>query len=82
MSDNSNPKNYRLYANAAFGAPDDDLKPEAKAYGIKPFTSLISDWSSASGTTSTSHNHSLTVKSGSASSLPPYYALAFIMRVE
>ena len=30
---------------------------------------------------SSSHTHSLTgVKSGSASSLPPYYALAFIMR--
>ena len=81
MSDNTNPKNYRLYANAAFGAPDDNLKPENKAYGIKPFTSMISDWSSASGTTSTSHAHSLTAKSGSASSLPPYYALAYIMRV-
>ena len=31
---------------------------------------------------SASHTHSLTgVKSGSASSLPPYYALAYIMRV-
>ena len=30
---------------------------------------------------SASHTHSLTgVKSGSASSLPPYYALAYIMR--
>lgn len=31
---------------------------------------------------STSHVHSLSgVKSGSASSLPPYYALAYIMRI-
>ena len=31
---------------------------------------------------SASHTHSLSgVKSGSASSLPPYYALAFIMRI-
>ena len=31
---------------------------------------------------STAHSHSLTgVKSGSASSLPPYYALAYIMRI-
>ena len=35
-----------------------------------------------SGSTSLTHTHSLTgVKSGSASSLPPYYALAYIMRV-
>ena len=34
-----------------------------------------------SGSTSLTHTHSLTgAKSGSASSLPPYYALAFIMR--
>ena len=34
-----------------------------------------------SGSTSLTHTHSLTAKSGSASSLPPYYALAFIMRI-
>ena len=35
---------------------------------------------SASGS-SASHTHSVTAKSGSASSLPPYYALAYIMRI-
>lgn len=40
---------------------------------------LVGTWDNGK---STSHNHSLSgVKSGSASSLPPYYALAYIMRV-
>ena len=40
---------------------------------------LVGTWDNGK---STSHNHSLSgVKSGSASSLPPYYALAYIMRI-
>lgn len=51
-------------------------------YGIGGTTTKPSLGKSGDVGTSASHTHSLTgVKSGSASSLPPYYALAFIMRV-
>ena len=48
--------------------------------GVIGYSSKISEETSNAGS-SASHTHSLSgVKSGSASSLPPYYALAFIMR--
>ena len=47
-----------------------DQEPDTVPSGIQ----------SASGS-SASHTHSLTAKSGGASSLPPYYALAYIMRI-
>ena len=48
--------------------------------GSKEPDTVPSGTQSASGS-SQSHAHSLTAKSGSASSLPPYYALAYIMRI-
>ena len=43
--------------------------------------SVLSSKQRVSGSTSLTHTHSLTAKSGNASSLPPYYALAYIMRI-
>ena len=43
---------------------------------------VYTSYKSGAAGSSASHTHSLSgVKSGSASSLPPYYALAYIMRV-
>ena len=43
---------------------------------------FVEDYASSPSGSSSAHTHSLSgVKSGSASSLPPYYALAFIMRI-
>ena len=48
--------------------------------GVVGYSAKTSEETNKAGT-SASHTHSLSgVKSGSASSLPPYYALAFIMR--
>ena len=68
----------RLYANAAYGSvPAGALPDDSKNYDSN-FTAIIGQYSGDSQ----SHTHSLTgIKSGSASSLPPYYALAYIMRV-
>ena len=50
-------------------------------YGIGGTTASPGLGNTGKTSASASHTHSLTgAKSGSASSLPPYYALAFIMR--
>ena len=42
---------------------------------------FVEDYASSPSGSSSAHTHTLSgVKSGSASSLPPYYTLAFIMR--
>ena len=51
-------------------------------YGIGGTTASPGLGNTGKTSASASHTHSLTgAKSGSASSLPPYYALAYIMRV-
>lgn len=47
--------------------------------GAAPLDKLITDQTGATGG-SQSHTHTLSGASGSANSLPPYYALAYIMR--
>ena len=64
---------WRYYANFTAGST-----PKGESAPKYPFTMIDISPSGASAT----HSHSLSgVKSGSASSLPPYYALAFIMRI-
>ena len=55
-----------------------DINDSAQGWDLDGFDGL--NTSTVGG--STAHTHSLSgIKSGSASSLPPYYALAYIMRI-
>lgn len=67
------------YTDISYQARDysGDINDSAQGWNLKGFDGL--ETSTAGG--SQPHTHTLSgVKSGSASSLPPYYTLAFIMR--